>query len=168
MNADVVTFRPIGVIRSEHRRAEETPIQPRYAPGCLGRIELQAEFADGLDDLEGFSHLYLIYVLHRAGPMQLRVRPFLQDVDRGIFATRAPVRPNPIGLSLVRLVAREGAILRVDGIDVLDGTPLLDLKPYAPRYDAVENARGGWTDAIDEETARLRGRRAFRAPTDRP
>lgn len=164
MNPASVTFRPIGVIRSEHTSADATPIQPVYAHDCLGRAEILPEYADGLADIEGFSHVYLLYWLHRADPPQLRVKPYLQDVEHGIFATRAPCRPNPIGLSLVRLVGREGNILLLSGVDVLDGTPLLDLKPYAPRYDTVENPRGGWTDLVDEATACVRGRRGFAAP----
>lgn len=169
MNPASVTFRPIGVIRSEHTSADATPIQPVYARACLGRAELFPEFADGLADIEGFSHLYLLYWLHRADPPQLCVKPYLQDVERGIFATRAPCRPNPIGLSLVRLLRREGAVLHLAGVDVLDGTPLLDVKPYAPRYDTVENPRGGWTDEVDDTTARQRGRRGYdgQTPQDR-
>ena len=159
-----VTFRPIGVIHSEHTSADATPIQPVYARDCLGRAEIFAEYADGLADIEGFSHLYLIYHLDRAEPPQLRVKPYLQDVEHGIFATRAPCRPNPIGLSLVRLLRRKGNILFLAGVDVLDGTRLLDLKPYAPRYDTVENPRGGWTEAVDESTARVRGRHGFGLP----
>lgn len=161
MNPTSVTFRPIGVIRSEHTSADATPIQPVYARDCRGQADILSEFADGLADIEGFSHLYLIYHLDRADPPQLRVKPYLQDVEHGIFATRAPCRPNPIGLSLVRLVRREGNVLHLAGVDVLDGTPLLDLKPYAPRYDIVENPRGGWTDSVAEATARVRGRRGF-------
>jgi tRNA (adenine37-N6)-methyltransferase len=168
MNSDVITFRPIGTIRSEHREAESTPIQPAYAQDCLGRAELLPEFADGLADIEGFSHLYLIYQLHRAPPARLRVKPFLQDCEHGIFATRAPCRPNAIGMSLVRLLRREGGILHLAGIDVLDGTPLLDIKPYSIRYDAVENPRGGWTDSVPEAEARVLGRRGFIPPAAEP
>jgi tRNA-Thr(GGU) m(6)t(6)A37 methyltransferase TsaA len=159
-----VTFRPIGIIRSEHTSADATPIQPVYARDCLGRAEILPEFTDGLADIEGFSHLYLIYHLDRAEPSQLHVQPYLQAIEHGIFATRAPCRPNPIGLSLVRLLRRDGNVLHLAGVDVLDGTPLLDLKPYAPRYDTVENPRGGWTDSVDEATACVRGRRGFAAP----
>lgn len=168
MNSDVITFRPIGTIRSEHREAESTPIQPAYAEGCLGRAELRPEFADGLADIEGFSHVYLIYHLHQAPLPRLRVKPFLQDCEHGIFATRAPCRPNAIGMSLVRLLRREGAILHLAGIDILDGTPLLDLKPFSPRYDAVVDPRGGWTDSVDDSTARQLGRRGFRSPATPP
>jgi tRNA (Thr-GGU) A37 N-methylase len=100
-----------------------------------------------------------LYWLHRAPRARLRVRPFLQDVTHGVFATRHPARPNPLGLSLVRLVRREGGMLHFLGADMLDGTPLLDIKPYARRYDAVAKPRGGWTEEVDEVTARRRGRR---------
>lgn len=162
MDLPTISYRPIGIIRSEHTEATATPIQPAFARDCRGRVEILPEYAEGLRDVEGFSHLYLIYALDRAGPARLVVKPFLQDVDRGIFATRAPFRPNPIGLSLVRLLGREGNVLHVDGLDILDGTPLLDLKPYAPRFDAVDQVRGGWTDEVDAETARRRGLRGYR------
>jgi tRNA-Thr(GGU) m(6)t(6)A37 methyltransferase TsaA len=163
MNPASVTFRPIGILRSPHTRAEVTPIQPVYAADCLGRAEILTEFAEGLADIEGFSHLYLLYWLHLAEPLQLRVRPFLQDVEHGVFATRAPCRPNPLGLSLVRLLRREGNVLHLSGVDVIDGTPLLDIKPYAPRYDTVDNPRSGWTEEVDEQTAQQRGRRDYRS-----
>jgi tRNA-Thr(GGU) m(6)t(6)A37 methyltransferase TsaA len=168
MNFTSVTFRPIGVIRSEHTSADATPIQPVYARDSLGRAEILPEFADGLADIEGFSHLYLIYHLDRAEPARLRVKPYLHDIEHGIFATRAPCRPNPIGMSLVRLLGREGPILHLAGVDVLDGTPLLDLKPFAPRYDTVKKPRGGWTEQIDEETACRRGRRGYRGKGNGP
>jgi len=155
-----ITYRPVGVIRSEHTKPEKTPIQPVYSEGCQGRAEVFPEFAAGLRDLEGFSHIYLIYHLHEAGEPRLVVKPFLQDVERGVFATRAPCRPNPIGLSVVRLVCREGNILHLDGVDVLDGTPLLDIKPYTAKFDRIEGTRNGWQDEVDGQTARRRGRRA--------
>ena len=162
-----VSYSPIGVIRSEHIAAANTPIQPAYAKGCLGRAEVLPEFASGLRDLDGFSHIYLIYVFDRAEAGRLLVRPFLDDQMRGVFATRAPSRPNPIGLSVVELLAVEGNTLLVDGVDVLDGTPLLDIKPYSARFDRVENTRNGWQDTIDEEMAADRGRRGYqRAPSE--
>jgi tRNA-Thr(GGU) m(6)t(6)A37 methyltransferase TsaA len=160
MNADSVSFRPIGVIRSGHTVPDRTPIQPVYASGCAGRAEVFPELAEGLCDIEGFSHLYLLYVFHRTGPCRLTVKPFLQDVDHGVFATRAPCRPNPIGLSVVRLTRREGCILHLEDVDVLDGTPLLDIKPYVARFDRVETDRNGWQDGVDEATARKRGSRS--------
>ena len=153
-----VLFRPIGVIHSEHVMAECTPIQPVYAKGLRGKAEVFLQFEEGLRDLEGFSHVYLVYHFHRAGPAKLVVKPFLQDVDHGIFATRAPCRPNAIGISIVELVGREGNILHFDGVDVLDGTPLLDIKPYVSRFDCIRSARNGWQDAVNEATARSRGR----------
>lgn len=156
-----IICKAIGVIHSEHVAAEKTPIQPVYAKGCKGRAEVFPEFTDGLRDLEGFSHIYLIYHLHRAPPAKLSVKPFLQDVERGVFATRAPCRPNPIGLSVVELLGREGSILRLDGVDVLDGTPLLDIKPYVARFDCIKITRNGWQDEVDEETARQQGRRGY-------
>lgn len=154
-----VTYKPIGVIRSGHTRPEDTPVQPIYATGCRGRAEVLPEYEAGLRDLEGFSHLYLLYHLHRAGPARLIMMPFLQDVEHGVFATRAPCRPNPIGLSIVALERREGNVLYLDGVDVLDGTPLLDIKPYTARFDRIETTRNGWQDEVDDETARQRGTR---------
>jgi len=162
MSENVITYKPIGVIRSEHLAVEETPIQPVYAKGCRGRAEVFAEFAEGLRDLEGFSHIYLIYHFHRAGPARLMVKPFLQDVERGVFATRTPCRPNAIGLSVVELVGREGDVLHLDGVDILDGTPLLDIKPYTAKLDRFETTRNGWQDDVDEKTAQRRGRRGYR------
>jgi len=161
MNETVISYNPIGVIYSEHVVAQETPIQPTYAKGCKGRAEIFPEFAEGLRDLEGFSHLVLIYHFHRAGAARLIVKPFLQDVERGVFATRAPCRPNAIGLSVVELVRREDNVLHLDRVDILDGTPLLDIKPYAARFDRFETSRNGWQDDVDEETARQRGSRNY-------
>jgi len=161
MRESAITYRPIGVIRSEHVAAEETPIQSAYAKGCKGRAEVFPEFEVGLRDLEGFSHVYLIYHFHQAGPAKLLVKPFLQDIERGVFSTRAPCRPNAVGLSIVELVRREGNVLHFDGVDILDGTPLLDIKPYTAKFDRFETARNGWQDEVDEETARRRGRRGY-------
>ncbi|MFH1709254.1 MAG: tRNA (N6-threonylcarbamoyladenosine(37)-N6)-methyltransferase TrmO [Planctomycetota bacterium] len=166
MNTDALVFKSIGVIHSDHTRPEETPIQPVYARECKGRAEIFGEYADGLRDLEGFSHIYLIYQFHCAGPAQLLVKPFLQDVEHGVFATRGPCRPNPIGLSIVQLVRREGHVLHLDGVDILDGTPLLDIKPYIARYDRIDHVRNGWQDTVDEATARDRGRRGYRGGTN--
>ncbi|MBN2399602.1 MAG: tRNA (N6-threonylcarbamoyladenosine(37)-N6)-methyltransferase TrmO [Candidatus Aminicenantes bacterium] len=150
---------PIGVIRSEHIKPEQTPIQPVYAKGCQGQVDVFPEFSEGLCDLEGFSHIYLIYCFHKAGAAKLIVKPFLQDVNRGVFATRAPCRPNAIGVSIVKLLRREGRILHVEGIDVLDGTPLLDIKPYVSRFDRISSKRNGWQDEVNEKTARKKGKR---------
>ena len=136
-----VTYRPIGIIRSGRTAVEQIPIQPVFAEGCTGRAEVLPEFAEGLSDLDGFSHIYLIYHFHQAGSALLRVKPFLQDVERGVFATRSPRRPNPIGLSVVELVRREGCVLHLNRVDILDGTPLLDIKPYTPKNLEITDIR---------------------------
>jgi len=157
-----LTLWPIGVIRSPHTRPEETPIQPAYAEGIPGRVEVAEAYAEGLQDVEGFSHLWLLYHFHRAKGVRLLVKPFLDDVPRGVFSTRAPCRPNPVGMSLVRLERRDGCTLFIADVDVLDGTPLLDIKPYVGRFDRREGVRCGWQDAIDEPTARRLGWRGYR------
>jgi tRNA-Thr(GGU) m(6)t(6)A37 methyltransferase TsaA len=153
------TVHPIGVLRTPPTRAEETPIQPVFAEGVQGRAEIHPEFADALRDLEGFSHVWLLYWLHQAGPARLIVQPFLEDIAHGLFATRAPTRPNPLGLSLVRLLRRDGCVLHLEDVDILDGTPLLDIKPYVPRFDCRADVRTGWLESVDEQTAQARGRR---------
>lgn len=162
MSGGSITYGAIGDIHSEHCEPAETPIQPIYAQGCTGRVEVLPALEAGLQDLEGFSHIYLLYHMHRAGPARLLVRPFLDDAERGVFATRAPCRPNAIGLSVVRLVRREGNALYVEGLDVLDGTPLLDIKPYTARFDCIAGTRDGWQVCVDEATEKLRGRREYR------
>jgi tRNA-Thr(GGU) m(6)t(6)A37 methyltransferase TsaA len=157
-----VTYTPIGVIHSGHRVPDETPIQPVFAQNCQGRIDLLPEYIEGLKDLEGFSHLILIYHFHRAGASRMIVDPFMDDVSRGVFATRHPCRPNPIGFSVVRLTGIEGATLHLAGVDILDGTPLLDIKPYTAKFDHIACIRSGWQDEVDDETARKRGKRRYK------
>jgi tRNA-Thr(GGU) m(6)t(6)A37 methyltransferase TsaA len=167
MDMERLTLGPIGIIHSEHREPRRTPIQPVCAEGSPGRVVVFSQYAEALDDVEGFSHLHLIYWLHRAaelassiaGRSPLKVVPFLDDVPRGVFATRAPVRPNPLGLSVVRLVERRGAELLVEDLDVLDGTPLLDIKPYVERFDVRLGTRSGWTEQVSRETLLHRGER---------
>ena len=120
------------------------PIQPPAAKGVRGSIVLREEFSEGLRDIEGFSHLILIYHLHLVRDFSLSVTPFLDNDEHGIFATRAPKRPNPIGLSVVQLISCKGNRLEIENVDLLDGTPLLDLKPYVPQFDAPQEVRIGW------------------------
>ena len=134
----------IGLIHTPHRQAKGTPIQPRWAEGIHGMVEVLPEFAPGLRDLDGFDRIWLLYWFDRARTARLEVVPYLDTQARGVFATRAPSRPNPIGLSCVRLLAVEGALLRVAELDVLDGTPLLDIKPYVPDCDVFPVGRIGW------------------------
>ena len=168
MELETVTFKPIGVIRSDHRDEHATPIQPSCAQGCQGRVEVFDDYAEGLQDIEGFSHVHLLYHLHRAGPAGLTVVPFLDDVPHGVFATRSPWRPNAIGMSLVRLVSREDAVLLIEDVDVLDGTPLLDIKPYVARFDAREEVRCGWTEGVSAQQFAERGRRGWTPRARRP
>lgn len=137
------SMRPIGVIRSPFREQANTPIQPSRSQ-ALGEVEVFPEFVGGLQDVDGFSHLFLLYVFHCSSGYSLLVQPFLDGQLRGLFATRYPCRPNPIGLSVVGLRERRGNVLEVEGIDVLDGTPLLDIKPYVPEFDVRTSVKTGW------------------------
>jgi tRNA-Thr(GGU) m(6)t(6)A37 methyltransferase TsaA len=141
-----IVFRQIGTIHSPYANTVEMPIQPRGALGINGRVEVFPEFAEGLKDLSGFSHIYLVYHFHRTTEMRLSVVPFLDSQARGVFATRAPTRPNPLGLSVVRLREIRGNVLLVENVDVLDGTPLLDIKPYVPAFDHWHVASTGWLE----------------------
>jgi tRNA-Thr(GGU) m(6)t(6)A37 methyltransferase TsaA len=140
----IFTFRAIGTIRTPHRQQAGTPIQPRFAEGIRGTVEVFDSYADALVDLEGFERIWLLYVLDRAKPWAARVIPFRDTVKRGLFATRVPARPNPIGMSAVRLISIEGRILSIEGVDMLDQTPLLDIKPYVREFDAHPDSRSGW------------------------
>ena len=140
----IIEFKPIGVIRSPFKEPEGTPIQPVGAVNSKGRVELSEEYEEGLKGLEGFSHIILLYFFHAIEGYSLKVVPFLDEVEQGVFATRAPKRPNAIGLSIVKLDRIEKNILYVENIDILDGTPLLDIKPYASVFDNVEFERNGW------------------------
>ena len=139
-------FKPIGTIRSPFTHPEGMPIQPAGATGVKGSVEVLSAFEDGLQDLNGFSHIILLYLFHRGRGFELKIVPFMDTTLRGVFATRAPKRPNPIGLSVVRLERIEGRVLHVEGVDVLDGTPLLDIKPYVPNFDVPGEVRTGWLE----------------------
>jgi tRNA-Thr(GGU) m(6)t(6)A37 methyltransferase TsaA len=134
---------PIGIIHSPHSDKDECPIQPLYAAKITGTVEVFEKYQEGLKDIEMFSHIYLLYQFDRAGEMQMIRPPFLDDVAHGVFATRHPCRPNGIGLSIVRLIKRDKNLLEIAGVDVLDQTPLLDIKPYIPRFDAIPSAMEG-------------------------
>lgn len=137
------------------------PIQPSAAKGVQGRVVIQAQFQSGLKDLDGFSHLILIYDFDRVEEYKLTVTPFLDDQERGVFATRAPLRPNPIGLSVVKLLKIQGNVLEIENVDVLDQTPLLDLKPYVPYFDRPERVRAGWIDRVKDEVKDKRSDERF-------
>ena len=141
-----INYRPIGVIHSPFTQPKGTPIQPTAARGVEGAVEVFPQYAGGLKDIEGFSHIILLYHLHLARGVSLEVKPFMDDRLRGVFATRAPARPNPIGLSVVRLMGVEGNRLHIGDVDIVDGTPLLDIKPYVPKFDIREVTRIGWLE----------------------
>ncbi len=136
-------MRPIGEIRTAFIDKRDTPIQPSRST-ARGQIEIYPAYVAGLCDLDGFSHIILLYAFHRSDDYRLSVTPFLDHQERGLFATRYPARPNPIGLSIVRLIAVHDHVLEIEGADVLDGTPLLDIKPYVPDFDAPTDVRTGW------------------------
>ncbi len=139
-------LRPIGVIHSPFQRQEGTPIQSRFAEGVEGSIDLLPEYREGLEGLDEFERIWLIYWFDRAGEARMRVQPYLDPEHYGLFATRAPSRPNPIGLSSVKLLSVEGLRLRIADVDILDETPLLDIKPYVAQFDAFDTKRHGWLD----------------------
>ena len=147
MAKDEVIFQSIGIIHSPHQELKGMPIQPVAAAGVKGTVILDPFFQEGLKDLEEFSHVILLYYFHQAKSPDLLVKPFLDDVTHGVFATRAPRRPNGIGISVVKLLAVEGNILHVENLDVLDGTPLLDIKPYVPDFDEQDEVRIGWLES---------------------
>lgn len=150
------TYQSIGTIHSPHENIKGMPIQPASARGISGTVEVDPRFQPGLKDLTGFSHLILMYHFHRVDEVRLHVVPFLDNQKRGVFSTRAPMRPNPIGLSVVRLVRVERNVLHVKDIDVLDGTPLLDIKPYVPEFDGAEEVNIGWIEGAKEEIDKKR------------
>jgi tRNA (adenine37-N6)-methyltransferase len=155
-----ITFAPIGTIRSPYTDCAGMPIQPAGAKGVRGTVVIDEKFRGGLRDIEGFSRLILIYAFHRSEGYSLEVVPFLDTVPHGIFATRAPKRPNAIGLSVVRLISVNGSELTIEDVDVLDGTPLLDIKPYVPAFDGFPEGKAGWFDRCCDkvETTRSDGR----------
>ena len=151
-----ITFSPIGLVRTPFTDLSGMPIQPSGARDVVGTLVLDPQYEQGLKDLDGFSHLILIYHFHRSSGFQLMVEPFLDTVPRGMFATRAPRRPNPIGLSIVRLLKVSHNEVTVKGIDVLDGTPLLDIKPWIPAFDVQGEVRVGWMEKKQEQALSMK------------
>jgi tRNA-Thr(GGU) m(6)t(6)A37 methyltransferase TsaA len=146
-----LTLTPIGTIRTPFATKDDTPIQGAFRPQSEGVLEVLPEFAAGLADIDGFTHLIVLYLFDRmTAEVEMSRMTFLGDEPHGLWATRHPARPNPIGLTVVRLLARDGARLTVSGIDVLDGTPLLDIKPYIPRFDCFPDASEGWLAGREE------------------
>ena len=158
---DGVIYHPIGIIHTPFETLQGIPIQPSAALDVNGWIEVYTSYADGLKDLAGFSHIILIYHLHQVGNAQLVVTPFVDSIPRGVFATRAPVRPNPIGLSIVELRAIEGTRLDISNVDVLNRTPLLDIKPYIPQTEHIGDVRIGWLSNMAEKMGKTKSDNRF-------
>ncbi|MBN1538474.1 MAG: tRNA (N6-threonylcarbamoyladenosine(37)-N6)-methyltransferase TrmO [Anaerolineales bacterium] len=148
-----IQYNPIGIIHTPFQLLESMPIQPTCKTSAAGTVEIYPQFADGLKDLDGFSHIILLYHLHAVKRVSLQVTPFLDGAPHGVFATRAPTRPNPIGLSVVRLVEIKENILVVENIDILDGTPLLNIKPYVPEFDHHPDVKIGWLEKSKDTIA---------------
>jgi tRNA-Thr(GGU) m(6)t(6)A37 methyltransferase TsaA len=142
-----IKYTPIGIIHSPFKAPKGVPVQAAVARDVNGTIEVFPEYRKGLKDLEGFSHIILLCHFHLTGEPDMMVKPFLDENKHGVFATRAPRRPNSIGLSVVKVLKVEGNIIHVAGLDIVEGTPLLDIKPYIPQFDNRENARIGWLEA---------------------
>jgi tRNA-Thr(GGU) m(6)t(6)A37 methyltransferase TsaA len=155
-------IKPIGTIYSPYNSIENMPIQPKGAAGVEGYIEINEAYVEGLKDLQGFSHIYLIYSFHKTSRTELSVTPFMDKQKRGVFATRSPLRPNHIGLSIVKLKRIEGNKVIVECLDVLNGTPLLDLKPYIDKFDSVDNCCSGWLQSNDKEISEKRSDNRFK------
>ena len=156
-----ITYQAIGVIHTPFKDLAGMPIQPQGEASAQGSAEVFPEYAEGLKDLGGFSHVILLYHLHAVHRVDLTVTPFLGSEVRGIFATRAPTRPNPIGLSVVKLEGIDGNLLHLGTVDILDGTPLLDIKPYVPEFDHPEGARAGWLEAVKGKVRQTRSDTRF-------
>lgn len=154
-------MQPIGTIHSPFTSLKDMPIQPKGAKDTIGTIEIKEEYMEGLQDLDGFSHIYLLYNFHKAARTALTVTPFMDTSPRGVFSTRSPLRPNHIGLSIVELVGVEKNLLKVRGIDILDGTPLLDIKPYIEFFDSVQDSHSGWMKGSLDEVANKRSDNRF-------
>jgi len=156
-----IIYKPIGWIRSPFQSIEGMPTQPAGARDIHGKVELDMAYVDGLKDLDGFSHIILVYHFHLASGYSLQVTPFLDSTMHGLFATRAPKRPNPIGNSIVRLDKIDKAILHIRDVDIVDGTPLLDIKPYVPEFDAPGDVRIGWLGETGKTLAQTRSDKRF-------
>jgi tRNA (adenine37-N6)-methyltransferase len=141
-----VIYKPIGVVHSPFKMPQDVPIQSAAAKGVVGSVEVFQEYVEGLKDVEGFSYLILVYHFHLAQKYSLLVTPFLDKRLHGVFSTRAPSRPNPVGVSIVHLTKIEKNLLHIQDVDIIDGTPLLDIKPFVPEFDQRKAERIGWLD----------------------
>ena len=158
---DDITYRPIGSIHTPFKKQAGMPIQPSGAQGVQGTVKIKKDYIGGLKDLEGFSHIVLIYHFHLSQGYSMHVTPFLDNQPRGVFATRAPLRPNAVGLSVVKLNAVEKDTLKIENVDIIDGTPLLDIKPYVPEFDAQNEVKTGWLAEVGEQVKQVKSDNRF-------
>ena len=152
------TCKSIGIIHTPFQQAEGTPIQPVKGKGVKGWVEVDNAYMDGLKDLDGFERIWLLFWCHRVSAVKLHVKPYMDDTIRGLFSTRAPSRPNGIGMSCVKLLSITGNRLEIEDIDILDGTPLLDIKPYVTKFDHFQVSKCGWTDNVINENTKADNR----------
>lgn len=157
-----ISYKPIGIIHTPFKTKKGMPIQPAGAAGIRGTVKLKREFTDGLLDLDGFSHIILIYHFDQSDGFELHVKPFLDQKIHGVFATRAPKRPNQIGISIVKLNKIKGNILEIENVDILDGTPLLDIKPYIPAFDVYEVEKTGWMNHSKNMLSQIKSDERFK------
>ena len=157
-----IYFEPIGIIHTPYETKDDMPVQPQGAIGVKGTVTINEQFKEGLKDLDGFSHIYLIYHFHKSENYTLEVMPFLDDTSHGVFATRAPKRPNAIGISVVLLKAIKDNVLNIENVDMLNGTPLLDIKPYIPDFDTHKGQKTGWLNDKTEKLGILRSDNRFK------
>jgi tRNA-Thr(GGU) m(6)t(6)A37 methyltransferase TsaA len=156
-----ITFEPIGVVHSPFTELANMPIQPTGDSAAAGSLEIYSPYCDALKDLDGFSHIYALYFFHKVNSWKPSVTPFLDNQPHGLFATRTPRRPNPIGLSLLQVVGLEGCQIKVNGLDILDGTPLLDIKPYIPQFENPQEVHIGWLSGRGENVKIKKSDRRF-------
>ena len=157
-----IEYHPIGIIHSPFTELSGMPIQPAGAAGVKGTVEVFPKYNDGIKDLEGFSHIIMLYHFHGSKGFKLHVVPFMDSTPRGVFAIRAPKRPNPIGLSVIKLQKIQDNILYVENVDILDGTPLLDIKPYIPEFDEQIEVRAGWLEEARKEVSKRKSDQRFK------
>lgn len=162
MNNDKIVYRPIGIIHSPFKTIDGIPIQPAAASGIQGEVSVDKEYSGGLKSLAEFSHIILIYHFHLTNGYKLEVIPFMDDVGQGLFATRAPGRPNPIGVSIVKLKSILDNVIKVENIDVIDGTPLLDIKPYVSWFDNVNDEKNGWVSKHKNDIISMKSDERFK------
>lgn len=148
-----MTINQIGIIGSPFKELQNMPIQPKGSSSTVAQLIIDKQYQDGLKDLDGFSHIYLIYYFHKATRTELSVTPFMDTQNRGVFATRSPLRPSHIGMSVTKIISITDNIVTIEGIDILDETPLLDIKPYIPQFDQVQNVKTGWMNKNEQDVS---------------